>query len=316
MESAFCSGPLESVGGLELAGREQTPTHHRAVWFRSLQECLCSRSCWPWSQWRGGEQRECEKNTVVLGPFLGDIFPLSFLQLQGFGTGARQTVTGGQINVVLRCTVLTVRHREAETWEATAPLMPHDGSLCSSFSYTAAFQFCRVCGMWRWGSFAVLFLQELKLGFCPVMAFVSEAATPVAHCLGIADTETEAQRHWTTCSRQQEICGRSGNRPQMSWVFCLNHKTILPVSLVVPSASGIPFTNSTHKQSVARSSDLLVLKRRLEEKMAPLLKWTAATACCPLVLGDEGEGVKEKNFQSWEAFPLLSKLPADISLVL
>lgn len=41
----------------------------------------------------------------------------------------------------------------------------------------------------------MLLLQELKFGFCPVMAFGLEAATPIAHCLSIADTETEAQRH-------------------------------------------------------------------------------------------------------------------------
>lgn len=37
-------------------------------------------------------------------------------------------------------------------------------------------------------------LQELKLGYCPVMALGLEAAAPIAHCLSIADTETEAQR--------------------------------------------------------------------------------------------------------------------------
>lgn len=122
----------------------------------------------------------------------------------------------------------------------------------------------------RNGSFTVLLLHELKICFCPVMNSGSEAAALIGHHLDIADTETEAERDETTCPRQQEVCGRSGNRPQMSRVFCLNHKTILPVFLVDPSASGIPFLNSTRKQSVARCSDLLAQKSRLEGKMAPL----------------------------------------------
>lgn len=58
---------------------------------------------------------------MVLGPFLGDIFPLSFLQLEGFGTGARQTVTGGKINMLLRCAALTVRHQGRQRLQKPLP---------------------------------------------------------------------------------------------------------------------------------------------------------------------------------------------------
>lgn len=70
----------------------------------------------------GGEERESEKNIVVLGPFLGDIFPLSFFQLESFGTGARQTVTGGKLHVILRCTALAVHHRGRQ--RVQKPLSP------------------------------------------------------------------------------------------------------------------------------------------------------------------------------------------------
>lgn len=242
MESAFCSGPLESVGGLELAGREQTPTHHRAVWFRSLQECLCSRSCWPWSQWRGGgEEGESEKNTVVLGPFLGDIFPLSFLQLQGFGTGAR--LTGGQINLILRCSIHSPSwrgrdlrshwHLNATRWLPWLPLLLPCCSLVLQRLWSVKmWKFCCVvtAGVEVW----FLSRHGFWFGSCHSNCSLSE------YC---------RYRNWgtETLSNLPKATGNLWeiwNRPQMSWVFCLNHKTILPVSLVVPSASGIPFTNS------------------------------------------------------------------------
>lgn len=58
---------------------------------------------------------------MVLGPFLRDIFPLSLLQLEGFGTGARQTVTGGKINMILRRVLLTVHHQGRQRLQKPLP---------------------------------------------------------------------------------------------------------------------------------------------------------------------------------------------------
>lgn len=67
MENGVCFlfWALESVGGLELAGREQTPTHHRAVWFRSLQECFVFQELLALKPMeKGEEKRERVRKTL------------------------------------------------------------------------------------------------------------------------------------------------------------------------------------------------------------------------------------------------------------
>lgn len=73
----------------------------------------------------GEEKRERVRKTVwCWGPSSEIFFPFSFLQLEGFGTEARQTVTGGKINSILRCTTLTIRHQGGRGFRKHCHLNP------------------------------------------------------------------------------------------------------------------------------------------------------------------------------------------------